>query len=213
MNTQPRLGLILIIGVVAVVLIMIITQNSGQKPPATGTPLAMVSQKVSPGATLTAAPSPMPLASVTPTAKPRPTKMSIQHPTELPPSWLSLTVTITATATELKGGDIITVVVTTRNTGQLSAIRTYCNLRGWLEDGTPNDYLLDPIVEPGYQSLGLYGSDPGDVETCAFSLRAAHPGTVFLQGGYGGKTYFSDYERDIGENAPWLKINVTPATP
>ena len=137
----------------------------------------------------------------------------IQHPTEVPLSWFAVTVGITATATDLKVGDTITVTVTTKSTGQLVAVRAYCSLSAWLADETHNKVLSDPILEPWYQGIDLDLIRPGDVRTCAFALQAVRPGIAFLEGGYGGKAYVSDYERDIGEKSPLLEIHVRPANP
>ncbi len=167
----------------------------------------------SPGTTLAAVASPAPLASATPTLKPAPTLLVIQHPTEVPLSWFAVTVNIAATATDLKVGNTVTVTVTTKSTGQRVAGRAYCRLNAWLADETHSSALSDPILEPWDQSTDLDLIRPGDVKTCTFTLRAVRPGTVFLEGGYGGKAYVSDYERDIGEKSPLLEIHVRPTSP
>jgi hypothetical protein len=137
-------------------------------------PVPISSRTVSPALALTA----------TPTLKPTPTTMiTLMKATEVPRSYFSLTLSITATATELKVGDTITVTVTITNTGKLEGHRTYCNLRGWLEDRTPNDYLPNPIVEPGYPGFDMVGINPGGVQKCTFTLQAKQPETVFLEGG------------------------------
>jgi hypothetical protein len=170
---------------------------------------------VSPGATVTDVVSSAPPASATPTLSPRPTTIiTLMKATEVPRSYFSLTLSITATATELKVGDTITVTVTVTNAGKLEGHQTYCNLRGWLEDGTPNDYLPNPIVEPGYPGFDMGGINPGDTQRCTFILQAKQPGTVFLEGGYAGKVIFTpDFDRYAGEKSPRLKIHVGPANP
>ena len=159
--------------------------------------------------------SPAPALTATPVLEPTRTPIVItMKETAVPRSYFSLTITISATATELKVGDTITVSVTVTNTGKLGAHQAYCDLRGWLEDGTPNDYLPNPIIEPGYQQRNSGGIVPGEVRTCTFTLRAAHPGTVLLEGTYGGKVYFSpDADRYVGEKSPRLKIHVEAASP
>jgi hypothetical protein len=174
----------------------------------------------------TSMPSPVPISSrVTVSLAPALTARPVLEPTrtpivitmketEVPRSYFSLTVTISATATELKVGDTISVTVIITNTGKLGAHQAYCDLRGWLEDGTPNDYLPNPIIEPGYQQRNSDGIVPGEVQTCIFTLRAAHPGTVLLEGTYGGRVYFHvDGDRYVGESSPRLKIHVEPASP
>jgi hypothetical protein len=150
--------------------------------------------------------------SPTTTLKPTPTRVHIQHPTEVPYSWFAVTVSITATATDLEVGDTLTVTVTTKSTGQRVADRAYCNLSAWPVDETHNNGLSDPILEPWNQSTDFH-VNPGEIRTCTFSLRAVRPGIVFLEGNYGGKAYVSDYERDIGEKSSLLRIHVGSANP
>ena len=97
--------------------------------------------------------------------------------------------------------------------GQRAVGRAYCRVRGYVnypELQPPQD----PILSPAAQYADVPGViAPGKDVTCIFGMKAVRTGTVWLEGGYGGIVYVSDYERDIGEKSPLLEIHVGPANP
>ncbi len=137
-------------------------------------------------------------------------------PTDLPHSYYDLSIALTATTTEAKVGDMITVTIMVTNTGKLCANKTYCELRGWSKDETtPHDYLDAPLFEPAYPGIINFdwakSNCPGTFVTCVFVLQAVRPGTVVLKGGFGGKVHFSMYEQDVGKEPKPLTLYIGPA--
>jgi hypothetical protein len=93
---------------------------------------------------------------------------------------------ITATATELQVGDIITVTVTITNTGKLNAgYPGVCNLASYVDVDLPEwQPYEDPILDPPVLGSEVESILVGEVQIYTFVLQAARPGTVWLEGVY-----------------------------
>jgi hypothetical protein len=127
---------------------------------------------------------------------------------------------MTATATDLKVGDIVTVSLVITNTGKLPYHKPDGKIYIFLEDGKTIQSSSMPILEmmtPRYIEHIVPGYDvnPGKSVIVDFVLRAVRPGTVVVSGSTSGEVYFipDGAATNWGGDAPPLKIRVSSATP
>ena len=124
-----------------------------------------------------------------------------------------VTIAVAAPQTEVAVGNSISVTVVVTNTGKLGADKAICDLRGWLNRDKTDSNISTPIplFESALEKVDRRGLDMA----CVYGLHALQPGTVWLEGHYGGEILIGVSQAGggpigewVGKDSPLLEIHI-----